>query len=50
MDEEKSEVKKEEPKRKEKRKKARRDRNQWRCEHGYLISKDGLYACSKCRE
>ena len=22
----------------------------WRCKHGYLISRDKMFVCSKCRE
>ena len=52
MDAEKLEVKKEESERKTGRRKRKKVKvkNQWRCEHGYLISRDGLYVCSKCRE
>lgn len=50
MAEEKLEVKNEEPKEKKEERKVIKKKNEWRCEHGYLITKDGLFVCSKCEK
>lgn len=49
MAEEKSEVKNGKPEGRVEKRKVIKKKKERRCKHGYLITRDGLFVCSKCK-